>query len=65
MDFVFDLPIAIVGIGIVFLLCFFGVAGLVLVRRRVLPRWQIKTEDSEYSGAMVQAVMVFYGLALH
>ncbi len=64
MDFVFDLPITIVGIGIVFLLCCFGVAGLVLVRRRVLPRWQIKTEDSEYSGAMVQAIMVFYGLAL-
>ena len=64
MDFVFDLPITIVGIGIVFLLCCFGVAGLGLVRRRVLPRWQIKTEDSEYSGAMVQAIMVFYGLAL-
>jgi hypothetical protein len=32
------------------------------VRRWILPRLRITTEDSEFSGTMVQAVMVFYGL---
>ena len=38
--------------------------GLLVVRRRVLPRLRIHVEDSEFTGAMVQCVMVFYGLAV-
>ena len=35
-----------------------------MVRRRVLPRLRIQVEDSEFTGAMMQCVMVFYGLAV-
>jgi len=64
VDFIFDLPLAITGPAIILTLCAFGVAGLLLVRRFVLPRLRIRSEDSEFSGTMVQSVMVFYGLAV-
>jgi hypothetical protein len=38
--------------------------GMLTVRRWVLPRIRISFEDSGYTGAMVQAVLVFYGLAV-
>jgi Protein of unknown function (DUF4239) len=60
----FDLPLAITGPGIVGTLYLFAVAGLVVVRRRVLPRLRIQVADSEFAGAMLQSVMVFYGLAV-
>jgi len=64
VDFIFDLPLAITGPAIILTLCAFAVAGLLLVRRFVLPRLRIRSEDSEFSGTMVQSVMVFYGLAV-
>jgi hypothetical protein len=63
-DFLFDLPRAITGPMIIVDLCLFGVAGLLLVRRFVLPRLRIHIDDSQFSGSMVQCVMVFYGLAV-
>src|SRR5690349_16830900 len=63
-EFVFDLPLWFSGPAIVAVLCIFGVAGLALVRKRLLTRLQISVEDSEFSGAMLQSVMVFYGLAV-
>ena len=63
-EFIFDLPLVIVGLVIIGLLCTFAVAGLKLVRHRVLPRLRIRIEDSEFTGAMMQSVMVFYGLAV-
>ena len=45
-------------------LCAFAVIGLLLVRRRVLPRLRVDSGDSEFTGAMMQSVMVFYGLAV-
>ena len=63
-EFIFDLPLVITGAAIVGSLCLFAVAGLLVVRRCVLPRLRIHAEDSEFTGAMVQCVMVFYGLAL-
>lgn len=64
LDFIFHLPLAVSGSGIVLCLCLFAWAGLLFVRRRVLPRLRVGLEDSEFSGAMVQAIMVFYGLAV-
>jgi hypothetical protein len=64
LDFIFDLPLAVAGVGIIVFLCLFAVIGLLLVRRHLLPRLRVKGEDSEFSGAMVQAIMVFYGLAV-
>lgn len=63
-EFLFDLPLLITGPAIVGTLCLFAIGGLLVVRRRVLPHLQIGVEDSEFSGSMMQAVMVFYGLAV-
>ena len=63
-EFLFDLPLLITGTAIVGSLCLFAIGGLLLVRRRVLPRLRIHVEDSEFSGSMVQSIMVFYGLAV-
>jgi hypothetical protein len=63
-EFLFDLPLLITGPAIVGSLCLFAVVGLLVVRRRVLPRLRIHVEDSEFTGAIMQCVMVFYGLAV-
>jgi hypothetical protein len=61
---VFDLPLVIAGPAVILSLCAYSLIGLLLVRRRLLPRLRIRVEDSEFSGTMVQSVMVFYGLAV-
>ena len=61
---IFDLPLLVIGLLIVLFLCIFALGGLLLVRRYVLPRLRISAEDSEFSGSMLQSVMVFYGLAV-
>jgi hypothetical protein len=63
-DTIFNLPLPVVGLLITGLLCLFSVAGLELVRRKLLPLLRIGADDSEFSGTMVQAIMVFYGLAV-
>ena len=63
-EFLFDWPLLITGPAIIGTLCLFANGGLLLVRRRVLPRLRIHVEDSEFTGAMMQCVMVFYGLAV-
>ncbi|MEK6336324.1 MAG: DUF4239 domain-containing protein [Acidobacteriota bacterium] len=60
----FDIPLWIAGTVIIATLCLFVVFGLLLVRRRVLPRLRVDAGDSEFTGAMLQSVMVFYGLAV-
>ncbi len=63
-EFLFDLPLLIVGAAIIVTLCLFATVGLMLVRRLVLPRLTVHAADSEFTGAMLQSVMVFYGLAV-
>jgi hypothetical protein len=63
-EVLFDAPLALSGSAVILALCTFATCGLVFVRRRVLPRWRIGNEDSEFTSAMVQSVQVFYGLAL-
>lgn len=63
-DFLFDIPLLLAGCLIIGTLCLFAVTGLMLVRRHVLPRLQINMEDGEFTGAMMQSVMMFYGLAV-
>jgi len=60
----FDLPLWIAGPAIIGVLCLFAVAGLIVVRRKLLPRLRVHSGDSEFTGAMLQSVMVFYGLAV-
>ena len=64
LDSLFDLPLWIAGLGIILFLSIFGIVGLFIVRSRVLPRLNVKVEDSEFTGSMVQTIMVFYGLAV-
>jgi Protein of unknown function (DUF4239) len=64
LESIFDIPLPIAGLLIIGSLCAFAIGGLLVVRRTVLPRLQIRIEDSEFSGSMLQAVMVFYGLAV-
>src|SRR6267143_2260581 len=60
----FDLPLLVAGPVIVGSLCLYGIVGLSLVRRYVLPRLRTRDSHADFTGAMLQAVMVFYGLAV-
>ena len=64
LESLFDIPLVITGLVIIGSLCLFALGGVLLVRRRVLPRLRINHEDAHFSGAMVHSVMVFYGLSL-
>jgi hypothetical protein len=63
-EHLFDVSLWIAGPVIIGALCLFAVIGLLLVRRRLLPRLRVASADSEFTGAMLQSVMVFYGLAV-
>jgi hypothetical protein len=63
-EHLFDISLWIAGPVIIGTLCLFAVVGLLLVRRRLLPRLRVASADSEFTGAMLQSVMVFYGLAV-
>jgi uncharacterized membrane protein len=60
----FDVPLLIAGPVIIGSLCLFGVIGLLVVRRYILPKLRIHDSDSGFCSAMQQAVMVFYGLVV-
>src|SRR5688572_32829676 len=64
LEWLFDVPLLIAGPAISASLCLFAMTGLGLVRRYVLPRLSVHVSDSEFTGAMLQSIMVFYGLAL-
>jgi len=61
---VFDVPLWIVGPGLVVLLGGFSLVGLSFVRSRILPRMRVTGEDSHFVGTMMHSIMVFYGLVL-
>jgi hypothetical protein len=60
LNFFYDLPLLIIGLTIVGSLGLFAVTGMAVVRRHVLPRLRINATDSEFTGSMVQSVMVFF-----
>ncbi len=63
-EFLFHLSLPAAGGLIIGFLCGYSLLGLAIFRRLIVPRMNVCSEDSEFSGAMVQAVMVFYGLAV-
>jgi len=63
-DFLFHLPLLVSGSIVIGILCGAALLGLAMVRRWVLTRLRVRTEDAEFAGTMVQAIMVFYGLAV-
>ncbi len=62
--FLFHLPFAAAALLIIGALACYSLVGLAITRRWIMPRLQVDPEDSDFTGAMVQAVMVFYGLAV-
>ena len=64
LDLVFDIPLLIVGPVVVVLMGSLAAAGLLFVRRRVLPRLRITEEDGVFVSTMVHSVMVFYALTV-
>src|SRR2546423_5968269 len=64
LESLFDLPLLIAGPIIVGSLCLYAIVGLSFVRRYVLPRLRSQDSYSDFTGAMLQSVMVFYGLAV-
>ncbi len=63
-DILFDLPLALTGPASIGGLCLFALVGFLLVRRFVLPHLKISVDDGQWSGSVVQCMMVFYGLAV-
>src|SRR4051794_8256652 len=59
-----DAPLVILGPAIIGSLAITALIFLLLVRRFVLPHLRVTEGDSEFSGAVVQSIMVFYGLAV-
>src|SRR5215211_4319339 len=64
LDSLFNLPLIVVGTAIIVLLCVFALTGLTVFSRHILPRLKLGPEESVFTSAMMQAVMVFYGLAV-
>jgi len=60
----FDMHIWLLGPVTVLAIVLLALAGLRAAYRFVLPYMRIGHEDSEFSGGMLQSIMVFYGLAL-
>src|SRR2546423_12981705 len=63
-DSLFDLHLVVVGGAILILLCAFALGGLAIFSRYILPRLKLGPEESVFTSAMMQAIMVFYGLAV-
>lgn len=63
-EFLYETPLLLSGFLIIAALSVFAVVGLMLVRRIILPRLDLHREDGEFVGAMMQSVMMFYGLAV-
>jgi hypothetical protein len=63
-DSLFNLPLVVIGAVIIVSVCVFALSGLTIFSRHILPRLKLGPEESVFTSAMMQAVMVFYGLAV-
>lgn len=63
-SFASSLPLWLLTVLIVTGTVLLAIAGLFVARRSVLPRLRISPRDSEFAGAMLQAILVFYALAI-
>ena len=64
LGLVFDTPLLIIGPVLVVIMGFLATVGLLVMRRRVLPRLRVTAEDGEFINTMVQSVMMFYALTV-
>lgn len=63
-EFLFHLHFVTAALLVIGSLAAYAMIGLAATRRWILPRLAIQPEDSDFTSALVQAVMVFYGLAV-
>ncbi len=61
-EWVFGLPVPLLGVSIVTLFVLIGLIGFAVVRRLVLSRLTMHREDSGFTGAVFHGVVVLYGL---
>ena len=64
MNWFYDVPLWLAGPILALTQVAIAIAGLIAVRRWVLPKLKITHEDAHFAGPMVHSVMVFYGLVL-
>src|SRR5262245_6309178 len=62
VDFLFSLPLWLLAVLLNAWLMGTALVGLRVVRRRVLPRMGLAYQDAYYGAAVVQSVMLLYGL---
>jgi hypothetical protein len=62
IDFLFSLPLRLLALLLTLWLMGFGLVGLWIVRRRVLPRMHLRYDDAYFGAAVVQSAMLLYGL---
>ena len=60
----YDLPFVVVRFIVGITYAALALTGLALARRFVLPRMRITEDDAGFSGVMVQAILIFYGLVV-
>lgn len=61
-DALYGMPLWLLGLLLVLAVEGLSIAGLMVARRWILPRFDIRSEDSDFSSGITQSVMVFYGL---
>jgi hypothetical protein len=63
MDFIFDLPLIVIGPVLIAILVGSSLVSLNWFRKHQLPRLRFGDGDVEFGAAMLASIMVFYGLA--
>lgn len=63
-DFLYRLPLPASALIVIVCLCLYSLCGMLATRRWIIPRLETDEGESDFNGAMLQAVMVFYGLAV-
>jgi hypothetical protein len=62
-DFLYQLPLPLAAFIIIGILCAYSLVGMAITRRWVMPRFLEDDRELDFSSGMMQAVLVFYGLA--
>ena len=62
-DFLYKVPLLLAAFLIIGSLCVYSIAGMAITRRWVMPRFLDDDRELDFNSGMMQAVLVFYGLA--
>ena len=64
MDWIFNVPLLVLGASIAALFAAFGVAGMWLTHRTIVPRLAVGAHDNEFTGVILNGMLIIYGLAV-